>query len=193
LDPLIKSLFPALPITPRQQPLLAVSSLTSLIHMDIYVSYRDGAATLGSQESALGTDTERTRGTQLIHKLTDNLCKKLPSPASGNKIHYDTDVKGLGLRVTAAGARSFILTYRTRGGRERRYTIGRFPDWNARAAREKAKELKRRIADGADPLAELESDRDAPTMADLCQRYVEERLPRKRPSSQRNDRSHDRT
>ena len=43
--------------------------------------------------------------------------------------------------------------------------------------------------DRVDPLAELESDRDAATMADLCQRYVEERLPRKRPSSQRNDRS----
>src|SRR5262249_1910829 len=63
------------------------------------------------------------------------------------------------------------------------------PDGKARAPREKARELKRRIADGAEPLAEQESDRDAPNVADLCQRYVEERLPRKRPSSQRNDRS----
>ena len=57
-------------------------------------------------------------------KLTDSAVKRLPIPKSGNRIHYDPDVKGFGCRVTSAGARSFVLNYRTRGGRERRFTIG---------------------------------------------------------------------
>ena len=61
--------------------------------------------------------------------LTDSAVKRLPPPARGNRITYDTAVKGFGCRVTAAGARAFILNYRTNAGRERRYTIGAFPDW----------------------------------------------------------------
>jgi hypothetical protein len=52
--------------------------------------------------------------------------EKLEAPASGNKIHYILGVRGLGVRVTAAGAKAFVLNYRTRGGRERRFTIGTF-------------------------------------------------------------------
>jgi hypothetical protein len=62
----------------------------------------------------------------LAQKLTDAIVKALPVPTSGEKITYDESVKGFGIRVTAGGARSFVLNYRTRLGRERRYTIGRF-------------------------------------------------------------------
>ena len=44
-------------------------------------------------------------------------------PAKGSAITYDQEVKGFGCRVTAAGARSFVLNYRTRAGQERRFTI----------------------------------------------------------------------
>ena len=44
--------------------------------------------------------------------------------AKGNRIHYDSEVAGFGIRVTAGDARSFILNYRTPAGHERRYTIG---------------------------------------------------------------------
>ena len=99
----------------------------------------------------------------MAQKLTDTIVKMFAPPAKGNRIEYDTDVKGFGCRVTAAGARSFILNYRTRAGRERRYTIGAYPDWKASAAREEAKELKKRIDVGHDPLAEAEADRNAKT------------------------------
>ncbi len=119
-------------------------------------------------------------------KLTDTIVKDhLPAPAKGNKITYDSDVKGFGVRVTAAGARSFILNYRTRTGRERRYTIGAYPDWKTAAAREEAKELKKRIDVGDDPMAEVEADRDAKTVADLCLRFEEEHLTKKRPATRR--------
>jgi hypothetical protein len=50
--------------------------------------------------------------------------------------------------------RSFVLNYRGEGGRERRYTIGRFGDWTVDTAREEARQLKAAIGRGVDPLAE---------------------------------------
>jgi integrase len=121
----------------------------------------------------------------MSQKLTDTVVKALPTPAMGNKVHYDSDVKGFGCRVTKGGARSFILNYRTRTGRERRYTIGQYPDWKVQAARTEAGELKKGIDRGDDPLAEVKADREAPTVSDLCDRFESEYLPKKRPSTQR--------
>ena len=61
-------------------------------------------------------------------KLADSLIRRLTPPATGNKVHYDSDVAGFGMRITAAGARAFILNYYTTAGRERRYTIGGVED-----------------------------------------------------------------
>jgi hypothetical protein len=89
-------------------------------------------------------------------RLTDALIKRLPVPATGNRVTWDTGVIGLGALVTATGHRGFVLNYSTRTGRRRRYTIGAFPDWSTPAAREEAKRLKRLVDQGGDPLAELQ-------------------------------------
>jgi integrase len=106
--------------------------------------------------------------------LTDTLCKKIQPPAKSSKISYDggpDSVTGFGLRVTAGGAKSFILNYRRRSdGCERRLTIGAFPTWTTGAARVEAKRLKRDIDLGADPLAELEKLRGEPTLAEVAER-----------------------
>ena len=116
-------------------------------------------------------------------RLTDIIVKRLPAPSGGNKVIYDETVKGFGVRVTRAGARAFVLNYRRKSdGRERRYTIGSYPDWGAAAAREEAKRLKREIDGGADPIGELEISRGAPTVIDLCTRFLEDHLPRVRPA-----------
>ena len=83
----------------------------------------------------------------MAQKLSDKIIKALPAPEHGNGITYDSEVKGFGVRVTAGAARSFILNYRVHG-RERRLTIGSFPDWVCAAARGEAKELKKRIDRG---------------------------------------------
>ena len=120
-------------------------------------------------------------------KLTDKLIKGLVAPERGNRIAYDDDVKGFGIRVTAAGAKAFILTYWS-AGRQRRYTIGRYPDWPLATARAEAKKLKLGLrANGSDPLARLEAERSAPTMANLCQRYLEEHASKKRAASRADD------
>ena len=121
----------------------------------------------------------------MSQKLTDSIVKDLPAPAAGNKIHYDSDLAGFGCRVTAGGARSFIINYRTRAGRERRFTIGQYPAWRVAAARIEAEKLKKGIGQGADPLAALTAEREAPTIADLCKRFEDEYLPKKRATTQR--------
>jgi integrase len=124
----------------------------------------------------------------MAQKLTDKIVKDLAPPVKGNKIAYDTE-SGFGARITAAGARAFVLNYRTRSGRERRFTIGTYPAWKVTAAREEARRLKKLIDEGQDPLAELKAERDAPTVGDLCRRYKEEHLPKKRHGSQLEDQS----
>src|SRR5271167_405051 len=127
--------------------------------------------------------------------LTDKEVRELVAPASGSKITYDGGpdptkaVKGFGIRVTAAGAKAFILNYRI-DGRERRLTIGSFPEFKVGAARKKGMELKRQIADGRDPLAERVARREAPTVAELCDRYLEDHAAlQKRERSRREDES----
>jgi integrase len=114
------------------------------------------------------------------HKLTDAIIRALPTPVAGNRITYDTEVKGFGCRVTSAGVRSFILNYWTRGGRERRVTIGKYPEWKASAARLEAARLKRGVALGDDPLAAIEADRGAKTVANLAERFERDHLPKNR-------------
>jgi integrase len=122
-------------------------------------------------------------------RLTDTLVWTLPAPERGNKVYYDaTNQKGrdwtpgFGLRVTAAGARSFVLNYRARGT-ERRMTIGALGTWSLSAARAEARRLRQLSDTGEDPLEELRADRKAPTVAELCERFAAEYLPSKREST----------
>src|SRR5215472_13951180 len=112
-------------------------------------------------------------------RLTDTIVRGLPAPERGNKVTYDDAVKGFGARVTANGARSFVLNYRARGI-ERRLTIGSYPDWRTTEAREEARLLRQEVDRGGDPLLERRERREAPTVADLADRYRAEHLPSKR-------------
>jgi integrase len=128
-------------------------------------------------------------------KLSDRYIKSLPEPAAGATVIYDADLPGFGIRLTSAGARSFVLNYVV-DRRERRMTIGRFPAWSTSAAREEAKALKRKINLGIDPMEEAAARtagavtaREAPTLLDLYERYVAEHLPGKAPRAAADDRS----
>jgi integrase len=113
-------------------------------------------------------------------KLTNKVVEALEAPASGALTLWDADpkAKGFGVRVYASGAKSFFINYRI-NGRERRYTIGDYPTWSVEAAREEAKELRKQIDRGNDPAGDKRERRDAPTIEDLVDRYIEEHLPSK--------------
>jgi integrase len=111
-------------------------------------------------------------------KLTKDNVESEPAPDQGTTLIYDTEVKGFGVRVFAPtdrhprGARAFFLNY-TLYGTERRYTIGRYPDWSVVAAREEARELRKRIDKGEDITAEKRARAEAATVKDLGARYME--------------------
>jgi integrase len=114
----------------------------------------------------------------MAQKLTDRLVRSLPPPPAGNRITYDAEVRGFGIRVTSLGAKAFVLNYRV-NGRERRLTIGSYPDWSVVAAREQAKELKRSVDLGDDPMGQRHEDRAAPRVSQLASRYLAEHAIRK--------------
>ena len=109
-------------------------------------------------------------------KINETFARKAAAPEAGNKLYRDDDLTGFSLRVTAAGARAFVLSY-TLHKRERRITIGAFPAWSAAAAREEARNLRRQIDKGLDPLELRNETRDAPTLQDLWQEYERTHLP----------------
>jgi integrase len=120
----------------------------------------------------------------LNRHLTDAVARRLPAPKQGNAVTWDDTVAGFGCRVTSAGSRAFVLNYRVKGsGRERRITIGGFPDWTVAMARKRARELRRQVNEGSDPLGDIEADRSAATMAELCDRFEAEHLTRRRPGT----------
>ena len=86
----------------------------------------------------------------MAERITDRLVKELTPPTAGNRIIYDEKVKGFGVRITAGGARAFVLNYRNAEGIERRLTIGAYGpnEWSVEAARKRAGEFKKMIANG---------------------------------------------
>ena len=117
--------------------------------------------------------------------LTDRLVAALTPPDKGNTIRWDGQTPGLGVRVTAAGARAFVLRYRNANGRDTQLTIGSPPAWNVTKARKHAEALRYEIDLGADPLAEQKATRTAPTVSDLADRFEAEHLPKRRPATVR--------
>jgi integrase len=118
--------------------------------------------------------------TEKPQRLDNDFVRTVETPESGGVTYWDNDPKviGFGVRVYAGGGRSFFVNYRI-DGRERRFTIGAFPRWSVTAARERAKELRTEIDRGHDPAGQKRDRRDAPTIQDLIDRYVDEHLPRK--------------
>lgn len=123
----------------------------------------------------------------MADRIVERMIKRLIPPETGNCIAYDSEISGFGARITSAGAVSFILNYRIHG-RERRFTIGKWPELTATAARERAIQLRGRILDGHDPLEEREQSRSEPILDDLAREYMDRYAKvHKRPSSIRND------
>jgi integrase len=110
-------------------------------------------------------------------KLTEKIIRE-SEPATGRDYQiFDTEVRGFAACIYRGGGRAFTLDYR-HAGRQRRITFGRWPEWSVSAARERAKELRREIDAGGDPLAQRETKREAPRVTDLIERYSAEHLPK---------------
>src|SRR5262249_28043281 len=86
---------------------------------------------------------------------------------------WDAAGSGFGRRRQKGAAVSYVLMYRTREGRQRRFTIGRHgAPWTPDTAREEARRLLGEIVKGIDPAADKREARKAMTVAELCDAYL---------------------
>jgi integrase len=112
-------------------------------------------------------------------KLSEETIRRLPRPAKGNSITYFAGAtiqgakapRGFGVRVTASGARAFIINYRQRG-REYRYTIGGWPDWSALKAVREARNLRQRIDRGENPLDDRAPISTSKSVSDVIDNFM---------------------
>lgn len=99
-------------------------------------------------------------------------------PGPKTVILWDETVKGLGVRVTPAGAKSYILNYHLGRRRYRRATLARCSEISLKAVRERAgAELAAIRAGEADPLRRREEAARAPTVAEGLDRFFSEFAP----------------
>lgn len=109
-------------------------------------------------------------------KLTKSHIEKVNLPESGTKVHWDTEVKGFGLRVSAGGKKTFIYQGRIRGPggmKSAVITIGSPPAWTVDLARKKAMTLAVDMDNGIDPRAAKRADQAAAiTLDDVAAEYT---------------------
>lgn len=111
-------------------------------------------------------------------------------PQAADYFLWDIEIKGFGLKVLKTGVKSYIYQYRTPEGRSKRATIGKHSEtMTADDARKKAKRWRRMVEDGGDPLAEKQAAREALTVSQVLDLYLESgRFAEKAPSTQAIDR-----
>ncbi|QYU70317.1 site-specific integrase [Leptolyngbya sp. 15MV] len=95
---------------------------------------------------------------------------------AANEEVWDSAVAGFGARRQRSTSIAYVLMYRTREGRLRRYTIGRHgAPWTPETARIEAKRLLGLVADGEDPAGDKRRQRSqVTTVAELCDEYLQE-------------------
>ncbi len=107
-------------------------------------------------------------------KLTKRVVDALRPDCDGrDRFIWDSELRGFGIRMKPSGAASFILQYRTPQGKTRQLAFARVGIVTPDKARAKALKLLAKVEEGADPSAERHDCREALTVAELCDRYLE--------------------
>lgn len=137
------------------------------------------------------TSTRKPEQSNTVQPITDGLVKSLTVPVGKRKlIVYDapaklrdtTFVPGFGVRLTAGGARVFVLRYRA-DGVDRTMRIGPYGPWTVAAARERARELRQRVDQGQDPQRDKAADNAEQTLSQTFTAFIESHGAKLRPKS----------
>jgi len=95
-------------------------------------------------------------------------------PGEKDRLFWDTELRGFGLKVTPKGGRIYLIQYRF-AHRLRRYTIGRHGSpWTAESARAEAARLFRQVAARIDPAEAKAAEKSDPSLAEFAERYLAE-------------------
>ncbi len=135
------------------------------------------AAPTEAEVKASPATPSRNSAPETRTKLNEAVVKAVPE--AGNKVHYFPGAilegkeapRGFGVRVSSGGVKSFLLNYRIKL-RERRYTIGQWPDWSVLDAVNEARILRQRIDRGEDPLDERDTVAKDTTLKAIAEDYL---------------------
>lgn len=108
-------------------------------------------------------------------RLTAAAVEKLLPPEAGRREVHDSEVRGLVLRISGSGVKSWSLTYRVKG-EPRRLTLGQYPGVDLKLARDRARDARGAIQRGEDPVEEkkqAERDRQVNGFTACVNEYVE--------------------
>jgi integrase len=113
------------------------------------------------------------------------ITKKVVDALAPGSLLWDRECRGFAVRRQAE-TRVYLVKYRTEGRRQRWYRIGEHGSpWTPETARKEARRILGLVAQGQDPAAVKINTRTAPTVGDLCDRFLTEHCPKLRPSTVR--------
>jgi integrase len=109
-------------------------------------------------------------------KITKRAVDQL-SAGDPDKVLWDTELKGFGVRSRRSGVKHYVLKMRI-GARQRWLTIGRHGSpWTPDQARDEALRLLGRKAAGKDPASERDHQKGVITVAELGSRFLIDYVP----------------
>ena len=106
-------------------------------------------------------------------KITKRLIDRLLPGAASDIFIWDSELKGFGVRLKPSGAASYLVQYRTPQGQTRRLAFARVGTKTPEEARKRARSLLNEVSDGGDPSSSRKQTRDALTVQQLCEAYME--------------------
>jgi integrase len=109
-------------------------------------------------------------------KVTKRTMDALKPDPDHDTFVRDDEIPSYAGRCRSSGKKSFVLQYRTRGGRQRYLTLGKYGSMTPAQARKAAQRYKAAIADGADPASERDKKRHETTIAAAADRYLTEHV-----------------
>ena len=121
-------------------------------------------------------------------KLTKSVVDTARPTARDYEIR-DTVVPGFMCKITPAGRKTFMLSYRTPTGERRKPALGTYGQITVDQARKLAQDFLASVRGGGDPSQERQVARTAPTVKDLSDRFmIEHSEARNKPSTVRGNR-----
>ena len=105
-------------------------------------------------------------------KLTKRAVEGMPAQ-DRDYIVWDDELSGFGVRIFPSGRKSYLVQYRA-GGRTRRRSIGQHGALTAEESRKEARKLLGAVAKGGNPAEERRVALQSPTVASLCDRFLDE-------------------
>lgn len=107
-------------------------------------------------------------------ELSDKGIRAARTPEGARKLDlFDTLAKGLALRVSASGSRTFYQVYSNEAGKRVWHRLGEYPvPMTLAAAREAARSLRGQVQGGADPAADKRAQRASLSVFDLVESYL---------------------